>query len=39
MKNKVRVLIASIAFGMGLDKPNIRGVIHLNMPRSPENFV
>ena len=39
MRNKVRVLIASIAFGMGLDKSNIRGVIHLNMPRSPENFV
>lgn len=39
MHNKVRVLLASIAFGMGMDKPNIRGIIHLNMPRSPENYV
>jgi len=39
MHNKIRVLVASLAFGMGLDKPDIRGVIHMNMPRSPESYV
>ncbi|KAJ2662365.1 hypothetical protein IWW48_001940 [Coemansia sp. RSA 1200] len=35
----IRVLVATVAFGMGLDKSDIRAVIHFNLPRSMEAYV
>jgi ATP-dependent DNA helicase RecQ len=36
--NQVDVMVATIAFGMGVDKGNIRYVIHGDMPRSIESL-
>ncbi len=37
-KNRVRVMVATNAFGMGIDKPDVRQVIHYNLPSDIESY-
>ncbi|NQT49874.1 RecQ family ATP-dependent DNA helicase [Candidatus Kuenenbacteria bacterium] len=38
MENKFKVIVATVAFGMGVNKADVRFVVHLGMPASLENY-
>ncbi len=38
IQNKVRVMVATNAFGMGIDKPDVRTVIHIDLPENLESY-
>lgn len=39
MRGKARICVATVAFGLGINKADVRGIIHLCLPPSPEHYL
>lgn len=39
LRGKVRVIVATVAFGLGIDKPDVTGIVHMCLPPSVENYL